>query len=98
MNHFKIRILVESEIVLVYWKGECSFMERNIMQELVTWKDRKTDRMPLVLYGVRQVGKTYILREFGDRYFQNTIYINFERRDIIAEYFQENYLRTDCSG
>lgn len=63
-------------------------MERNIMQELVTWKDRKTDRMPLVLYGVRQVGKTYILREFGDRYFQNTIYINFERMDIIAEYFQ----------
>ena len=63
-------------------------MERNIMQELVQWKDRKVDRMPLVLYGVRQVGKTYILREFGDRYFQTTIYINFERMNIIAEYFQ----------
>ena len=50
-------------------------MERNIMRELVSWKELKKDRMPLVLYGVRQVGKTYILREFGDNYFKNTIYI-----------------------
>lgn len=63
-------------------------MERNIMQELIEWKDMRSNRMPLVLYGVRQVGKTYILRELGDRYFQNTIYINFERMNVIAEYFQ----------
>lgn len=44
--------------------------------------------MPLVLYGVRQVGKTYILREFGDRYFKNTIYVNFERMQLIADYFE----------
>lgn len=63
-------------------------MERNIMRELIEWKDMGANRMPLVLYGVRQVGKTYILRELGDRYFQNTIYINFERMNVIAEYFQ----------
>ena len=62
-------------------------MERNIMQELIQWKNMGSDRMPLVLHGVRQVGKTYILREFGDRFFQNTIYINFERMSVIAEYF-----------
>lgn len=62
-------------------------MKRNIMQELIQWKNMGSDRMPLVLYGVRQVGKTYILREFGDRFFQNTIYINFERMNVIAEYF-----------
>lgn len=63
-------------------------MERNMMQELVQWRNMTSNRMPLVLYGVRQVGKTYILREFGDRYFENTIYINFERMNVIAEYFQ----------
>lgn len=63
-------------------------MERNMMQELVQWKEKQSNRMPLILYGVRQVGKTYLLREFGDRYFQNTIYINFERMHVIADYFQ----------
>lgn len=63
-------------------------MERNIMQELVAWKNMKKDRMPLLLYGVRQVGKTYILREFADRHFKNSIYVNFERMQIIADYFK----------
>ncbi len=62
-------------------------MERNIMQELVAWKNLQKDRMPLLLYGVRQVGKTYILREFGDRYFKNSIYVNFERMQVVADYF-----------
>ncbi|MCE5256626.1 MAG: AAA family ATPase, partial [Spirochaetaceae bacterium] len=34
--------------------------------------------MPLLLYGARQVGKTYLLQEFGQQYFRDTIYINFE--------------------
>lgn len=63
-------------------------MERNIMRELVAWKDLGKNRMPLLLYGVRQVGKTYILREFGDRYFKNSIYINFERMQVASEFFQ----------
>ena len=58
-----------------------------MMQELIAWKNIQKNRMPLLLYGVRQVGKTYILREFGDRYFKNTIYINFERMKIVAAYF-----------
>ncbi len=62
-------------------------MERKIMQELLEWKNLKKDRMPLLLYGVRQVGKTYILREFGDRYFKNSIYVNFERMQMVADYF-----------
>ena len=63
-------------------------MERNIMQELVAWKNLKKDRMPLLLYGIRQVGKTYILREFGDRYFKNSIYVNFERMQMVADFFE----------
>lgn len=68
-------------------KGYGRNMERNIMQELIAWKNMQKNRMPLLLYGVRQVGKTYILREFGDRYYKNTVYINFERMKIVAGYF-----------
>lgn len=39
-------------------------MERNIMNDLVAWKNRD-DRKPLILLGARQVGKTYIQKEFG---------------------------------
>ena len=42
-------------------------MKRILEEELVQWKDRKTDRMPLALNGARQVGKTYLLQEFGVR-------------------------------
>lgn len=63
-------------------------MERNMMQELIQWKNMGKNRMPLLLYGVRQVGKTYILRELADRYFQNAVYVNFERMGVIAGYFQ----------
>jgi hypothetical protein len=63
-------------------------MERNMMRELEAWKEEKSGRMPLVLCGVRQVGKTYLLQEFGDRYFKNCIYINFERMEIVADFFK----------
>ncbi len=62
-------------------------MKRVLESELVEWKDMQADRMPLVLYGARQVGKTYLLQEFGRSYFKNTIYINFERMPLLAEYF-----------
>lgn len=66
---------------------EVIFLERNIMQELVEWRKETKNRMPLVLYGVRQVGKTYILREFGQRYYKNTVYVNFERMKLVADFF-----------
>ncbi|MCL2521735.1 MAG: ATP-binding protein [Erysipelotrichales bacterium] len=46
--------------------------------------------MPLLLYGARQVGKTYILREFGKKYYKNVVYINFEINKNISSYFTEN--------
>jgi hypothetical protein len=45
-------------------------MKRKIYQELVNWKD-KSDRMPLIVNGARQVGKSYILQEFGQQEFDN---------------------------
>lgn len=62
-------------------------MERNITYELLRWKDQKKDRMPLVIYGARQVGKTYTLQNFGRDHYKNFIYINFERMPVVAEFF-----------
>lgn len=47
-------------------------------------------RMPLLLYGARQVGKTHILREFGERHYKNIAYINLETNLTVSSYFSEN--------
>ncbi|MCC8066108.1 MAG: ATP-binding protein [Clostridiales bacterium] len=62
-------------------------MKRIITDELLKWKEMQKDRLPLLLYGARQVGKTYALQHFGREYYKNIIYINFERMPVIAEYF-----------
>lgn len=62
-------------------------MERIIMKDLLDWKRETKGRKPLVLYGARQVGKTYILQEFARDYYKNSIYINFERMPIVGSFF-----------
>ncbi len=52
-------------------------MERKQMSTLLKWKDQK-NRKPLLLEGARQVGKTYLLKDFGKRYFKNVAYVNFQ--------------------
>ena len=44
--------------------------------------------MPLLIYGARQVGKTFEMREFGAHYYKNTVYINFETDEKIGSYFE----------
>lgn len=53
------------------------FMNRDLMQSLLRWKDQ-SDRMPLLLRGARQVGKTYLIEWLGGQGFDNFININFE--------------------
>ena len=64
-------------------------MYRKIITDLKEWKDKK-DRLPLILKGARQVGKTWILQEFGKEYFDNVLYINFENAGNIANLFDGN--------
>jgi predicted AAA+ superfamily ATPase len=64
-------------------------MKRKIYDELVRWKD-KSDRMPLIVNGARQVGKSYILQEFGKQEFDNYIIVNLEIDKTLAEKFDEN--------
>lgn len=59
------------------------------MNDLVAWKNSK-NRKPLLLYGARQVGKTYLVKEFGEKYFKDIIYVNFETNDIIGKMIDEN--------
>lgn len=53
-------------------------MKRKIYKELVKWKE-KTGRKPLLLTGARQVGKTYLLREFAENEFKKTVYLNLDK-------------------
>lgn len=52
-------------------------MERKMMAKLVAWK-RAPGRRPLLLRGARQVGKTWLMREFGAREFERTAYVRFD--------------------
>lgn len=65
-------------------------MERFIMQDLIAWKNRE-DRKPLILLGARQVGKTYILKEFGQREFENVAYINCDNNAMVKDLFATDY-------
>jgi predicted AAA+ superfamily ATPase len=65
-------------------------MERKIMQSLLEWKNRSRGRMPMLVYGARQVGKTYIIREFGERHYKNTAYFNLETNQAVSSYFSDN--------
>lgn len=68
-------------------------MERKAMNDLVEWKNSK-NRKPLLIYGARQVGKTYLVQEFGTKYFKNMIIVNFEKNTSINSLF-ENDLNPD---
>ena len=64
-------------------------MKRKITQQLIEWKN-STSRKPLILNGARQVGKTFILREFGRENYKNTVYVNLESNGTIASMFSDD--------
>ena len=64
-------------------------MKRKIYDELVKWKN-KSGRMPLIVNGARQVGKSYILQKFGKQEFDNYIIVNLETDKALVEKFEEN--------
>ena len=61
-------------------------MKRSIYKDLVKWKENK-DRKPLVLEGARQVGKTWILKEFGANEYEKTAYINCDNNPLLDGIF-----------
>ena len=65
-------------------------MYRNIIKQLEEWKNKK-HRKPLILAGARQVGKTYILKEFGKSSFSNVAYINCDDNELAKDLFLQDY-------
>lgn len=65
-------------------------MERFLSKELVAWKASKY-RKPLIIQGARQVGKTWLMREFGKKAFKNVVYLNFESSSRLKELFVMDY-------
>ena len=64
-------------------------MNRNATHALLHWKTRP-DRKPLVLRGERQVGKTWLMKELGETYYSNFVYLNFDEDDALTSIFETN--------
>ena len=63
-------------------------MERKIYKELLNWKEKNIQK-PLMVIGARQIGKTYIIKEFCEKEFEKYIYINLLEQLEIVKIFQE---------
>ncbi|NLA48971.1 MAG: ATP-binding protein [Bacteroidales bacterium] len=65
-------------------------MYRTKIEDLKTWKN-STSRKPLIIRGARQVGKTWLMKEFGKLYYEQTIYINFEKDKRFQSLFTDDF-------
>jgi len=61
-------------------------IKRNIIQKLITWK-LSAKRKPLILQGTRQVGKTWLLKNFGQNEFKSVAYFNFDEQPELKQFF-----------
>lgn len=61
-------------------------MYRYAIEDLYKWKESKY-RKPLIIEGARQVGKTWLMKEFGKQAYENTVYINFDANNQMSELF-----------
>ena len=65
-------------------------MERSAEKNLLAWKESKS-RKPLLIYGARQVGKTWLMKQFGAKEFDNTVYVNLEKEIPLRTLFEQDY-------
>lgn len=64
-------------------------MKRNTTKLLLQWKN-SVDRKPLILKGVRQVSKTWLMKDFCENYYENYVYFNFDEEDELKSIFSKN--------
>lgn len=65
-------------------------MRRDAMQQLYAWKE-KVSRKPLIVRGARQVGKTWLMKEFAASAYKQYAYINFEDNEVMKDVFQKDF-------
>jgi uncharacterized protein len=64
-------------------------MERMLMQDLIAWKDNP-NKKPLVVQGIRQCGKTFIIKQFAKQYYTDFVYCSFDKDAKIKEFFEQD--------
>lgn len=64
-------------------------MIRNAMTKLIDWKN-SPERKPLIIRGARQVGKTWLMKEFGQNFYGSFAYFNFDEEDELKSIFETN--------
>lgn len=65
-------------------------MNRAKLAELIAWKN-STSRKPLIIRGARQVGKTWLMKEFGNTQYDQTVYVNFEKNKRLKALFTDDF-------
>ena len=64
-------------------------LKRNAIEDLIKWKSSE-ERKAMVLKGARQVGKTWLMKEFGKNYYSSYVYFNFDEEDELKSIFEVN--------
>ena len=65
-------------------------MDRKALSKLIEWKNTE-DKNPLIIRGARQVGKTWLMQEFGKQYYKKTAYVNFDNNEKFCKIFDKDY-------
>ena len=80
--------IIEKSVILDLTKRR-GYFEKNSYGKLVAWKS-SDERKPMVLKGARQVGKTWLMKEFGKNYYKSFVYFNFDEEDELKSIFETN--------
>lgn len=75
--------------IISYICKKTKFMQRNCLQQLIEWQ-KSPRRKPLIIEGARQVGKTWVVKEFGNKCYKNCVYINFEQEKRLQNLFEQD--------
>jgi predicted AAA+ superfamily ATPase len=79
----------KGDILYVFWERMVCSMKRSAIKMLKAWKVSE-DRKPMVLKGARQVGKTWLMKEFGKSCYENFVYFNFDEEEELKSIFGAN--------
>lgn len=91
-NVFFLTALVDMMKKRAYNVFEVIHMYRQKMEQLKKWKQSEL-RKPLIIRGARQVGKTWLMKEFGQQYYESVAYINFDSNERMERLFRRRYGR-----
>lgn len=78
-----------SVIIMLIIEAEVCFVRREAINDLINWK-KSNHRKPLIIRGARQVGKTWIMKEFGKTHYDKIAYINFDNNERMQRVFSGN--------